>query len=66
MSRPPKVKKSPVTKRSLSIGARKTSITLESPFWLSLKEIAVQQGTSVGQLVIRIDEDRQYAPRQSM
>ena len=60
MSRPPNVK-SPVAKRSLIIGPRKTSITLEKPFWEALKEIAAAKSLTPGQLVTRIDQDRQHA-----
>jgi predicted DNA-binding ribbon-helix-helix protein len=60
VSRPPKVK-SPVAKRSVVIGPRKTSITLETSFWEALKEIAAQEGFSVAALVTRIDMDRQHA-----
>ncbi len=60
MSWPAKVK-SPVAKRSLLIGTRKTSITLETPFWEALKEIAASEALTPGQLVARIDQDRQHA-----
>jgi hypothetical protein len=39
MSRQPKIKL-PVAKRSLVIGTRKTSITLEADFWEALKSWA--------------------------
>ena len=57
---PPRVK-SPVAKRSVFIGPRKTSITLETSFWGALKEIAASQSLTVGQVVTRIDADRQHA-----
>jgi predicted DNA-binding ribbon-helix-helix protein len=53
--------KSPVAKRSLVIGTHKTSITLESPFWEALKKIAASEAITPGQLVARIDADRQHA-----
>jgi predicted DNA-binding ribbon-helix-helix protein len=56
----PKIK-SPIAKRSLIIGTRKTSITLETPFWEVLKEIAASETLTPGQLVARIDADRQHA-----
>jgi predicted DNA-binding ribbon-helix-helix protein len=45
----------------LVIGARKTSITLETPFWKALKEIAAAEALTPGQLVTRIDQHRQHA-----
>src|SRR6476646_9297338 len=53
--------KSPVAKRSLVIGPRKTSITLETPFWEALKEVAAEEGIPVTALVERIDSDRKHA-----
>ena len=60
MSRPPRVK-SPVAKRSIFVGPRKTSISLETSFWEALKEIAASESLTLGQLVTRIDADRQHA-----
>jgi predicted DNA-binding ribbon-helix-helix protein len=48
-------------KRSIVIAGHKTSLSLEAAFWVSLKEIAVQEGTPVSQLVNRIDTDRKNA-----
>jgi predicted DNA-binding ribbon-helix-helix protein len=48
------------TKRSIVIAGHKTSIALEDAFWLSLKEIAAEEGTPVSQLVNRIDGDRDH------
>jgi predicted DNA-binding ribbon-helix-helix protein len=31
--------KSPVVKRSIVVGGHKTSVSLEEPFWTSMKEI---------------------------
>jgi predicted DNA-binding ribbon-helix-helix protein len=45
----------------LVIGTHKTSITLETPFWEALKEIAASEALTPGQLVSRIDQDRQHA-----
>ena len=53
--------KSSVGKRSLVVGPRKTSITLEDAFWHALKEIAASEGLTPGQLVARIDTDREHA-----
>jgi predicted DNA-binding ribbon-helix-helix protein len=60
MSVRPKVE-SLVAKRSVFIGYRKTSITLERPFWEAVKEIAANEGISFHHLITRIDEDRQHA-----
>jgi predicted DNA-binding ribbon-helix-helix protein len=60
MSQKPKGK-SLVAKQSVVIGGRKTSITLERPFWTVLKEIAAQEEVSISTLVARIDADRQHA-----
>ena len=42
---------SPVQKRSVCIGGFKTSISLETPFWLHLKRIAIERNTYIGDLV---------------
>ena len=46
------------TKRSILLKEHKTSVTLEDPFWVSLKEIAGAQGTPVSQLIAAIDSQR--------
>jgi predicted DNA-binding ribbon-helix-helix protein len=48
-------------KRSVAIARHKTSLSLEVAFWNALKEIAAHEGISIGQLVSRIDADRQHA-----
>lgn len=45
-------------KRSLSIAGHRTSVSLEEPFWETLKEIAAQEGKSVAALVALIDQGR--------
>jgi len=45
-------------KRSLSIAGHRTSVSLEAPFWETLKEIAAQEGQSVAALVAMIDQGR--------
>jgi predicted DNA-binding ribbon-helix-helix protein len=52
--------KSSVRKRSIRLDTHKTSITLEDPFWDSLKDIAAAQGTSVDHLIATIDSKRQH------
>jgi predicted DNA-binding ribbon-helix-helix protein len=50
---------STVVKRSIVIGGRKTSVSLEDAFWSALKEIATQRGTSRSELVTAINDGRQ-------
>ena len=47
-------------KRSITIAGHKTSVSLENEFWDSLKEIAVERGTTLAALVAAIDADRQH------
>ena len=56
-----KVVKSPVSKRSIDIAGRKTSVSLEGEFWNSLKEIASERNMTMTQLVNAIDANRQHA-----
>ena len=44
-------------KRSLTIAGHRTSISLEPPFWLALKEVAAAEGVTVTGLVARIDAE---------
>jgi predicted DNA-binding ribbon-helix-helix protein len=60
---PPKAPrgKSLVVKRAVSPGGRrghKTSASLEDAFWVALKSIAAAQGTTMAQLISRIDSER--------
>jgi predicted DNA-binding ribbon-helix-helix protein len=48
----------PPVKRSLAIHGHKTSISLEPLFWSMLKDAAAREGTSMAQLVARIDGER--------
>jgi predicted DNA-binding ribbon-helix-helix protein len=52
------VKKSLVLKRV--IAGHKTSVSLEGKFWDSLKEIAVERGITIKELVAAIDADREH------
>ncbi|MBA1156370.1 ribbon-helix-helix domain-containing protein [Microvirga mediterraneensis] len=47
-----------VVKRSVSIAGHRTSISLEDPFWASLREIAERDRMSVQALIGRIDAER--------
>ncbi|MEZ5841130.1 MAG: ribbon-helix-helix domain-containing protein [Hyphomicrobiales bacterium] len=45
-------------KRSIAIRGHRTSISLETPFWEALAEIAAEGGLSIPALVAGIDEAR--------
>ena len=45
-------------KRSLTIHGHRTSISLEEPFWIELKDIAKTRRQSVASLVQMIDKER--------
>ena len=47
-----------VTKRSVVIAGRKTSISLEDEFWNALKEIAQQRNQRLSALIAQIDNER--------
>ena len=51
--------KSPVVKRSIVVGGNKTSVSLEEPFWTSMKEISKQLSMTLSELVSAIDTNRQ-------
>ncbi len=50
--------KSLVVKRSIVIAGHKTSVSLEEPFWLGLKEIAHGQQLTLSTMVGDIDTKR--------
>ena len=50
--------KSSIVKRSVVIGGHKTSVSLEEPFWIDLKEIAHAQHVTLSALVAQIDGTR--------
>jgi predicted DNA-binding ribbon-helix-helix protein len=52
--------KSLVKKRSVYIGGRKTSISLEEPFWNGVKEIARARGMTLSGLVEMIAAGRNH------
>ena len=54
------VVKSMVMKRSIVIRGRKTSVSLEEPFWSALKDIARQRDTTLSDLVGNINVRRQH------
>jgi predicted DNA-binding ribbon-helix-helix protein len=47
-----------VAKHSIFLNDRETSISLENEFWQGLREIAEQEGASTGELVAKIDRER--------
>ena len=51
---------SPVSKRSIKIAGRTTSISLEPAFMSALKEIAVARRLTINELVSKIDHARQF------
>jgi predicted DNA-binding ribbon-helix-helix protein len=50
--------RSPVVKRSIYFGGRKTSVALEDAFWRGLKDIAQTRQMTVSHLVGAIDAER--------
>jgi len=54
------VKKSLISKRSIVIAGHKTSVSLEEPFWSSLKEIAAERDTTIQELIATIDGNREH------
>ena len=58
--------KSPVVKRSIVVGGHKTSVSLEEPFWTSMKEISQQLSVTLSELVSEIDTNRQQSNLSSM
>jgi len=47
-----------IAKRSLSVAAHRTSISLEDAFWTGLRDIAALRGIAAAALVAEIDRDR--------
>ena len=52
-----------IIKRSITIKKHSTSISLETPFWVSLNEIASSRKMSLASLVGEIDERRSTQPK---
>ena len=52
--------KSANSKRSIVIGGHKTSVSLEDPFWVALKEIASNRSMTLSHLVTEIDVGRRH------
>ena len=51
--------RSSITKRSVTIGGHKTSVTLEDVFWQGLREIAAARNVGLSALLDEIDGSRQ-------
>ena len=47
-----------IVKRSVAIAGHRTSISLEEPFWTTLRQIAERESISVQGLIGRIDAER--------
>lgn len=47
-----------VKKRSIRIAGHQTSVTLETPFWNLLQNIAQEKSLSLNALITQIDNDR--------
>ena len=52
--------KSIITKRSIVVSGRKTSVSLEDAFWDALKEISYSRLLSLSELVTAIDACREH------
>ncbi|MEK9532590.1 MAG: ribbon-helix-helix domain-containing protein [Alphaproteobacteria bacterium] len=52
-----------IIKRSITIKKHSTSISLETPFWVSLNEIASSRKISLASLVSEIDDKRSTHPK---
>jgi predicted DNA-binding ribbon-helix-helix protein len=61
MIRKHRIAGSRVRKRSINMGGRMTSVTLEEEFWQALKGIAFVRQLPINLLVADIDEHRRYA-----
>jgi predicted DNA-binding ribbon-helix-helix protein len=52
--------KSEIAKRSVIIGSRKTSVSLEDAFWQGLRDIAASRQVTLSHLIAGIDTERQH------
>lgn len=48
----------PIVKRSVMISGHATSVSIEKPFWDTLKKSADNQGLSINKLITLIDDAR--------
>ena len=56
--RPYPVKANPIKKRSIDIARHRTSVSVEEPFWDTLKALARKRGISVSDIIAGIDSKR--------
>jgi predicted DNA-binding ribbon-helix-helix protein len=52
--------KSSIVKRSIVLAGHKTSVSLEEPFYQTLKDIAASGRVTLSDLIARIDTDREH------
>jgi predicted DNA-binding ribbon-helix-helix protein len=52
--------KSTITKHSIVVAGRRTSVSLEYAFWDALKEIARKRGLTLSELISAIDACKQH------
>ena len=52
-----------VVKRSIVIGNRRSSVSLEDAFWNAIREIAATKKMSLSNLITKIDDDRDVRKR---
>jgi predicted DNA-binding ribbon-helix-helix protein len=52
-------------KRSIALGGRRTSLSVEDGFWNALRDIAAERHETLSQLISSIDAERQSANRSS-
>lgn len=50
-----------VAKRSVVVNGRKTSVSIEEPFWRALRMIAKRQGKTISELISEIKSTREGA-----
>jgi predicted DNA-binding ribbon-helix-helix protein len=65
VSRARSLEKSRVIKRTVRVGHRETSVSLEDAFWDALGEIAASQNLEVSDLMAVIDREREQSNRSS-
>ena len=53
--------KSRITKRSIVVNGKKTSVSLEDEFWSALKAIASERLKNLSDVVTAIDRQREHA-----
>ena len=54
------MRESSVLKRSIMIGLKRTSVSLENEFWSELRNIAKERATPLNRLVMEIEKERTH------